>query len=383
VNVFLFSGLMSRRKLSVLLAVLLVSLSVVSVEIVLHYPSPLGSIVVPVDYPTIQAAIDNALPWSTIYVRNGVYKELLTINKPLTLLGESNQCTIIQGYSRYPLNSVTIEIEANDVTISNFNINGYQSGIEITQFSNCKITHNIIQNYTFFGILAQFGSNQVISQNTLIGKNSSASQGISLASPDSMILQNSIQDNDVGIIVQSSNVTINGNIICNNGYVSEGLSVKGGLHLRWSGPYFIFGNNITGNQGAGINFEGSNNTLVYSNYLSENEVGICLLNYIYINSTVGSKITVYQNNFVNNEEQAIVSKDWLGYGSPLDIDAHAVNGTDIVSWDNGTVGNYWSDYQTRYPDATQNSTRGTYNTPYTIDKNNRDNNPLLKKVSIW
>ncbi|MGD6810560.1 MAG: right-handed parallel beta-helix repeat-containing protein [Candidatus Bathyarchaeia archaeon] len=371
---------MSRRKLAIFLAVLLVSVSFVSVEFVLHYPAPLGSIVVPVDYPTIQAAIDHAPPWSIIYVRNGVYNELLTINKPLTLLGESNQDTIIQGFSKYPLNSVTIEIEANDVTISNLMIDGYQVGIEITQeFSNCKITQNIIQNYTSFGIIAQYGNNQIISQNAIIGKNNSASEGISLTSSDSMVLLNSIQNNDLGIFVQSCNVTINGNIISNNGYVSEGLSVKGGLHLRWSGPYYIFDNTFTGNQGGGINFEGCNNTLVHNNYLSKNQVGLYLLNYIYINSTIGSKITVYQNDFTNNQEQVILSKSWLGYGSPLGIDANAVNGTDVVSWDSGIVGNYWGDYQTRYPDATQNNDTDTYNTPYTIDANNKDNHPLIQE----
>jgi nitrous oxidase accessory protein NosD len=375
--------MLKKRKLAILLtAVLLVSLSAVLVEFVIHYPSPLGAIVVPVDYPTIQAAIDNAPSGSTIYVKNGVYKELLTINKPLSLIGENNQNTIIQGYTQVPLTTITIQIQADNVAISNFMINGYTTCIQISQeFSSCKISQNVIQNYTFYGIVAQGGNNQLISHNTIIGKNNSA-QGIYLGSSNSNIIENSITNNLVGVIAQSSNVIINGNIINSNGYTSEELYAKGGLLLRLPGPYYVFDNNITGNQGAGINFEGCNNTLVHNNYLSENEVGICLLNYIYINSTVGSKITVYQNNFVNNEEQAIVSKDWLGYGSPLDIDAHAVNGTDIVSWDNGTTGNYWSDNQTRYPDATQNNNTCTYNTPYTIDANNKDNFPLLKEVNI-
>ena len=51
--------------------------------------------------------------------------------------------------------------------------------------------------------------------------------------------------------------------------------------------------------------------------------------------------------------------------------------------DNNVVGNYWSDYQTRYPDATQNNNISTYNTPYTIDANNKDNHPLRNMASTF
>ena len=44
------------------------------------------------------------------------------------------------------------------------------------------------------------------------------------------------------------------------------------------------------------------------------------------------------------------------------------NGTDIVSWDNGAVGNYWSDY---YGNGT-----------YVIDQNNIDHHPLTQQVDV-
>ena len=367
-----------------LAAILLVASGAVLAEYIIHSSSPM-SIVVPDDYPTIQAAIDHAPQGGIVYVKNGIYKELLTINKTITLIGEDNQNTIIQGYSRYPLNSLTIEIEANNVTISNFNINGYDACIEVTQqFSNCKITQNIIKNYTSCGISTQSGSNQVISNNTIIGRETDDTRGIYVSSSNSEITGNTITSNFIGVTVQSDNVTITGNIISNNGYaVSEPFYVKGGLQLLPPGPYFIFNNNITNNQGAGIDFQGGNNTAIYDNYIAENQAGIHLLNYIYYNSTVGSKITVFNNNFVDNQEQVKVSTSWMDYGTPQNIPAQAINGTDIVSWDNGTVGNYWSDYQSRYPDATQNNNTGTFNIPYTIDANNKDNHPLTNMASTF
>jgi hypothetical protein len=49
------------------------------------------------------------------------------------------------------------------------------------------------------------------------------------------------------------------------------------------------------------------------------------------------------------------------------------------AWDNGyrSGGNYWSDYRTRYPKATENRSSGIWETPYVIDANNTDNYPLV------
>jgi nitrous oxidase accessory protein NosD len=48
-------------------------------------------------------------------------------------------------------------------------------------------------------------------------------------------------------------------------------------------------------------------------------------------------------------------------------------------WDGGeaTGGNYWSDFQTRYPDAEELAGTGSWNSPYVIDDSNQDNYPLV------
>jgi len=51
-------------------------------------------------------------------------------------------------------------------------------------------------------------------------------------------------------------------------------------------------------------------------------------------------------------------------------------------WDNGSVGNYWSDYLTEYPNATETNSSGVWNTPYVIDTNNTDYYPLMVQYVI-
>ncbi len=70
------------------------------------------------------------------------------------------------------------------------------------------------------------------------------------------------------------------------------------------------------------------------------------------------------------------------YGNPNNTTGYSPNGTDEVSWDNGQVGNYWSDYFTKYPNATELDSSGIGNTPYVIDSNNIDNYPLTSASKI-
>ncbi|UCC59173.1 MAG: hypothetical protein JSW14_04915 [Candidatus Bathyarchaeum sp.] len=65
----------------------------------------------------------------------------------------------------------------------------------------------------------------------------------------------------------------------------------------------------------------------------------------------------------------------------MDNGIHATNYLgDTSTWDNGfpSGGNYWSDYQTRYPNATEVGTSGIGDIPYIINENNQDNYPLME-----
>jgi parallel beta-helix repeat protein len=333
---------------------------------------------VPDDYATIQDAVDNASPGDTVFVKEGIYNESFTIDKPLSLVGEESGKTIIISppYSRYGPQSA-VRVSAESVTISGFTIKGAQVGIwvetigSIHQPSGCRIVGNNIINNTI-GVHSFGGDNLSISENNITGN---SEYGIYYSSSNSIIYGNNITGNSgLGIIIDScTNVTISINDISNN---------NEGLELRWSGPFNVNGNNITGNQKYGVQLgEGCCNATVHENNIERNNIGVNLLNFLIEgDATIGSGNTVYLNNLIDNSQNAFVEHTFP-YNITNIVGASG-NGTDIVSWDNGKQGNYWSDYRSRYPNATEVGILGTGDTPYVINENNIDQYPLMQTVGI-
>jgi hypothetical protein len=78
---------------------------------------------------------------------------------------------------------------------------------------------------------------------------------------------------------------------------------------------------------------------------------------------------VYGNNFVDNGQQVL---SYIPTGDNI---------TDIIAWDNGKIGNYWSDYQTKYPNATEIDNSGIGDAPYVINWQNVDRYPLMESYT--
>ena len=80
----------------------------------LVYATAAGAVInVPSDFGTIGEAITAASSGDTVQIANGVYYEHLMINKPLTLLGESRESTIVDGSSM----GNVIEVTGSSVVI--------------------------------------------------------------------------------------------------------------------------------------------------------------------------------------------------------------------------------------------------------------------------
>ena len=343
---------------------------------------PPGSLIVPDDYPTIQAAIGNASAGGTVFVRTGIYNERITIDKPLSLIGEERQNTVIGGA---PILSFTtsfaIKVTSENVIISGFTIKNDSTGIwvdlknyQLPQPSRCKIIGNNIENNLAEGISIQNGENYVISGNNIKGN---GGHGISVTSSNSIISENNITENGyttdfggTGISAYNGKLTISNNKISNN---------AGGLEL-WNGPFDIYGNNITENREYGVQFaDGCSNTPVHDNNIMHNGVGIDLKNFATETAPLGSGNMVYRNNLGDNIHQVVVNKKWA-YDKGANLPSS--NGTDVVSWDSDGEGNYWSDYLTKNPHAAEVDASGIGNELYVIDESNVDHYPLMNSVGI-
>ena len=318
-----------------------------------------NTIVVPDDYGSIQEAIDNAAEGDTVYVRKGTYNETVEIDRSMSLIGEDSETTIMVGFRLdYGNPPPVINIKAPKVNISGFTITGSGNAgiwIEIRDIniekSGFNITRNNIMN-NGLAIRTYDVSNCIISDNN-INRNG---DGIHFVGSDSTISRNNISGNGTGEGIEvdfSQNVTISENQISGN---KDGIYL---YYIRQNEPIYIYENNITTNNN-GIRFwYDCSNSIIYKNSITSNEVGIYLENVIYTDR-VGMNNQFFTNNIVDNTQQVLID--------PL---------SNIVSWDNGTTGNYWSDYN-----GTDNDGDGIGDTPYVIDQNNQDNYPLMRSVDI-
>jgi parallel beta-helix repeat protein len=339
-------------------AIIVISIIAIGAVLYIVHLGSVGSktLVVPDDYATIGWAVGNATAGDTVYVRSGTYNESVSIDKPLSLIGEDMSNTIILSEGTRG-SGHTISVRADNITISGFTITSYHShhplyyffGIGIGE-NNCNITGNIIENCRE-GITSSASVHSVTISKNII-RDTTAGEGIMFiyAAPHHItITDNNITNTTYGIDVQGGySCVISGNNVIDNG---------GGIYIRCSDST-ITGNNVTSNRERnreleGIRIEGSNNT-ISGNYVADNKVGVT-----FSGSTTTDNL-FYSNSFIDNDQNVQIT---------------STNYTEI--WDNGTVGNYWSDYN-----GTDSNNDGIGDKPYIIDENNQDNYPLLNLADV-
>ena len=164
--------------------------------------------------------------------------------------------------------------------------------------------------------------------------------------PDSRVVNNTIINsyNSIWLYGNSSDNFISENTITN--------SRNSGIYLAFSSNNNITANTVFNSRHDGIALESSSdhNRVTGNNVTNNREYGI---------SVVGSSNNViYHNNFVNNTQQAHIEP------SP--------GASNVWNSSYTSGGNYWSNYS-----VTDANNDGLGDTPYAIDANNVDNQPLM------
>jgi parallel beta-helix repeat protein len=192
-------------------------------------------------FDTITEGIIAVPTGKSVVVSAGTYNEQLIINKSITLYGASQANTFITGSE---LTENLISLEADNITITGFTIDGTNSIAKGIYFDNCasiNINNNIIQNNTSYGI-NYTNSNPIIEYNDIKDNDYS---GIDVtAGGTGAIRDNSLINNLYGIrSCVDSSPEITGNNINNN---------NTGIYCRESATPTISHNTISNNTGYGI-----------------------------------------------------------------------------------------------------------------------------------
>jgi parallel beta-helix repeat protein len=317
-----------------------------------HFGWASRTIVVPDEYPTIDAAITAASSGDTILAKSGVYQENLLIDKSLSLIGEDRRNTTIRGSGGVERGgNAVITLAANGVAVSGFNIESFNyssSSKRATGFSvegdNCTITDNNISNL-YYGIFCSVQSSTLISRNSIT---SNYKDGIRFCGgSQNVFTENYISGNSQSAIaIEGYSNTISKNKIENN---NRGIGVGTSYSI-------IFGNHLVNNIESGLYFAGS------SNIISSNEI-------------IGSKWGVYFSPLFSAPNGNIF------YHNTFDntFNVGGLSAYNVQMWDNGypSGGNHWSDYVSKYPEADEIATSGIGNKAYEVGDNNTDRYPLI------
>jgi parallel beta-helix repeat protein len=341
------------------------------------------TIIVPDNYPTISAAIGNATNGDTILVRSGTYEgpinKTIIIDKSISIIGESTQDTIINLYPAYserwffatPIytysDAITITADScalqdltfhanpggfitangNQILIANDKIlTGQTTGV-IVKGSNCRVTNNNMNGYIQVnGTCNQIDANYVLT--------------VQVAGSFNIIKDNTCQG--LGLSYATNNVFLRNK-------VSTDMRGYSGVDLKWSNANFFYKNVISGFNVGGFRFWFSSDNTVKANTVADS-----LLASLNFGASFNNLFCL--NNFVDNPRVY----DQYSDSSVRNIYPNMTLSTNI--WSDGGLGNYWGDYQTKYPNATEVDSTGVGNIPYVINDNNTDPYPLIARYGI-
>jgi parallel beta-helix repeat protein len=220
------------------------------------------------NYTTIQAAVNAAVDGDTVYVYNdsSPYRESITIDHAITLVGEDEQSTVIEGKG---LLRDIISVKAEPVVIHEFTLlNATRHGVAI-HTSNNTLYHLTVTDAKASGIfLYQF-------RTPLVGNT---------------ITDNTISGSRLGI----HGTLLNGTTIDHNVLFNTTTGIE--LERSWESNLSV---NTLWNNTIGIYSYLCTNITIYGNDIRNNTIGL---------ETDTSSDLVVRNTFINNTHSARFSK---------------------------------------------------------------------------
>ncbi|MBO3841450.1 MAG: right-handed parallel beta-helix repeat-containing protein [Candidatus Brockarchaeota archaeon] len=252
-----------------------------------------------------------------------------------------------------------ILVKCSSIVVENLNVFNATIGVELFKTNNSVVKNNNI------GSMARAGVYIYKSMGNRMVGNNAEKNGYGIYLRDSFnneVAENILENNAVGIVLTSSSENnITGNDVKNN---------TRAIYLSSSSSNKLAGNIVRNSIALGIFLISSSSNKIFENIVENNMHGI-YLDRSSTNNEVSGNILVgngrgiflrgsssnnkfYRNDFVSNK---------------LQIDSYKC----VNTWDDGSKGNYWSDYT-----GVDSDKDGVGDIPYVIDENNKDNFPSMK-----
>lgn len=231
----------------------------------------------------------------------------------------SPNCTLrdsLMTGSKYGVDIGTLMGQVKDVTVSNCTVTNNTLGICVVYDGSVKIIKSIISNNEQQGILLEYSDDAWIENNTISGNGGAG----------------------ISYWFSAERSTITGNeITANSGDGIHGLGY-GCIAAR---------NYITGNSGHGLAVFGSNSSINSNWIVANNDTGIEVQygNNLTISSNVICNNTAY-GLYIRSNTPDVVSSNNTIYNNLIgwNEEGNAFDDGLTNMWDNGTLGNAWSDY---------------------------------------
>jgi parallel beta-helix repeat protein len=343
-------------------------------------------------FDSIQKGIGAAGTGDTVQVAAGVYYEEVDINKSsISLVGQKGS-TILDGNRTGAVGIRVYHVSPDyteNVSISGFTVRNFVKGITLSRSIYIRLRDdNMINNTYDFGDYT-LQVHDIDTSNTVDGKpiyfwvnqqdkQIPADAGfVDLVNCANMTVKNlNLTNNVQGLVLKNTTNSLVKNVRIMNNW--DGLYLQ-----RWSNSNTLIDNTVSNNLFMGIYVSTSSSNIIKNNSITNNGYGLFLDSTVFEyvigyqptdNTVTGNIVTgntvansstagvysdesednlFYFNNFVNNNQQV-----------------YSVNSTNV--WDNDVGGNYWTDYAGKDLNKT-----GFGDVPYVVDKNNRDNHPLI------
>lgn len=265
-------------------------------------------------YPTIQSAVDAAMPGDIVEILMGTYNENVVVEgkNDITIRGKVRENVTITPAIGQTGRGIMVLPDSFKVTIQNLTVNGssgFSTGILLSG-SECRLLDLYIINNTSFGIQLKGDnnllrdirvlSNQIsglvidgrfntIENNTFYNNLANGINNMETPVNDNLIINNTIANSQAGILwstKESVNNVFSNNIIANN---DVGFVVQNVKNL-------IISNIIRDNREDGLDIA-SNENKVINNVISANQNGVVI---------VGNRNKVICNVIVCNKIENII-----------------------------------------------------------------------------